>query len=92
MPDMSLFWLRVSAVLYAAGLLRILWTLLRQRPAEGNADPLVERFQPWFVGSFAVATILHFVSIVERGIAAQHFPADNFHEAISLFAFLRAVF
>lgn len=92
MPDMSLFWLRVSAVLYAAGLLRILWTLLRQRHTENTPDPLVERSQPWFVASFTVATILHFVSIVERGIAAQHFPADNFYESLSLFAFLLAVF
>lgn len=89
---MSLFWLRVSAVLYAAGLLRILWTLLRQRHTENGPDPLAERSQPWFVASFVVATILHFVSITERGIAAQHFPADNFHESLSLFAFLLAAF
>ncbi len=92
---MSLFWLRVAAILYAAGLLRILGILLQQRPSEQNS-PAWERLAPdsatWLLGSFAVGSVLHFVSLVERGIAAQHFPADNFHESLSLFAFLLAVF
>jgi ABC-type transport system involved in cytochrome c biogenesis permease subunit len=85
MPDMSLFWLRSAAVLYAVGLARILWNLLQQRNTELNFPR-----SPWVVASFSVATVFHFVSIVERGIAAQHFPADNFYETLSLFAFLLA--
>jgi ABC-type transport system involved in cytochrome c biogenesis permease subunit len=95
MSDMSLFWLRVAAILYAAGLLRILVTLLKQRQTEG-ISPAWERLAPttgtWLLGSFVVGSVLHFVSLVERGLAHQHFPADNFYESLSLFAFLLAVF
>lgn len=84
---MSLFWLRMAAILYAVGLLRILWNLLRNRNPELSPAPN----SPWALASFSIATVLHFVSLVERGIVAQHFPADNFYESLSVFAFLLAV-
>ncbi len=87
MPDMSLFWLRIAAILYAAGLLRILWILMRQRQLEPSAPA-----PSLLVVSFAVGFVLHLVSLVERGVAANHFPADNFYESLSLFAFLLAGF
>ncbi len=87
MPDMSLFWLRIAAILYAAGLFRTLWTFLKTRESDGPTAPGLA-----VLGSFIVGTILHSVSIVERGIAVGHLPVDNFFESVSLFALLLALF
>lgn len=87
MPDMSLFWLRIAAILYAAGLVRTLWTVVKSRQAEGPSAPGLA-----ILGSFAIGTVLHLVSIVERTIAVRHLPVDNFFESVSLFAFLLALF
>jgi ABC-type transport system involved in cytochrome c biogenesis permease subunit len=86
MPDMSLFWLRVAAIFYAAGLFRTLWLFLKHR----NSDPPTA---PGFaiLGSFAVGSVLHAVSIVERSVSVGHFPVDNFFESISVFAFLLGI-
>jgi len=87
MPDMSLFWLRIAAILYAAGLFRTLWTFLKTRESDGPTAPGLA-----VLGSFIVGTILHSVSIIERGIAVGHLPVDNFFESVSLFALLLALF
>lgn len=80
---MSLFWLRIAAVFYAAGLCRTLWLFLRNRTTEPPAAPGLA-----VLGSFAIGTILHGVSIVERSVSVGHLPVDNFFESLSLFAFL----
>ena len=83
---MSLFWLRVAAFFYAAGLFRTLWTLLKSRSADPPASP-----GNAVLGSFALGTVLHLVSIVERSLSVSHLPLDNFFESLSVFAFLLAV-
>lgn len=86
MPDMSLFWLRVAAIFYAAGLFRTLWLFLKQR----NSDPPLAPGMP-LLASFSLGTILHFVSIVERSVSVGHLPVDNFFESVGLFAFLLSI-
>lgn len=85
--ELSLFWLRVASLLYALGLFRTLWYLLRSRHNEDS--------QPapgiWITASFTLATGFHFVSIVERSLALGHLPVDNFFESVSLFALLLAI-
>jgi ABC-type transport system involved in cytochrome c biogenesis permease subunit len=83
MPDMSLFWLRIAAILYAIGLIRTLWTFLKNRNAEEEVTPGIA-----VMGSFAIGSVLHLVSIVERSVSVGHLPVDNFFESVSLFAFL----
>lgn len=80
---MSLFWLRMAAILYAAGLIRTLWIFLKNRNSEEPTTPGVA-----VMGSFAVGSVLHLVSIVERSVSVGHLPVDNFFESVSLFAFL----
>ena len=80
---MSLFWLRIAAILYAGGLFRTLWIFLKNRNAEPQSAPGIT-----VLGSFTVGAVLHFVSIVERSVSVGHLPVDNFFESVSLFAFL----
>jgi ABC-type transport system involved in cytochrome c biogenesis permease subunit len=87
MSDMSLFWLRIAAIFYAAGLFRTLWLFLKQR----HADPPVAPGLP-VLGSFAVGSVLHAVSIVERSVSVGHLPVDNLFESLSLFAFVLGLF
>ncbi len=81
MPDMSLFWLRVAAVLYAAGLVHAFLTVLRRGA----------RFFPYALGAFHVAVVLHFVSFVEHSVELRHLAANNFYETASLCALIFAV-
>jgi ABC-type transport system involved in cytochrome c biogenesis permease subunit len=78
---MSIFWLRVAAVLYSVGLLHAILTVLR-RPAR-LARPAV--------ATFTVGVVLHFVSLVEMAVAVRHLPVDNFYESASVCAFLIAL-
>lgn len=81
MQETSVFWLRTAALLYFAGLLQTLYTVIRKRSAW---------FGPAFA-AFCIAAVFHFVSLVEGGMAAGRFPADNFYESASLCAFLIAL-
>jgi len=75
---MSSFWLWVALGFYSLGLVHALLTVVRRR-------------QAWFRGAllaFGLGFILHFVSLVEHGLAAGRFPVTNIAEATSLFAFL----
>jgi ABC-type transport system involved in cytochrome c biogenesis permease subunit len=81
MQEMSIFWLRAAAVLYGAGLLHSILTILRREP---------RLFRP-ALGCFCVGVVLHGVSIVEHWAALGHLPADNFFESVSLCGFLLAV-
>ena len=81
MQEMSLFWLRVAAALYSAGLIYVLDFLLRRsavlyRPA---------------MGAFSVAAVFHFVAIVEQSMANGHLAAQDFHQTVTLLALVLAI-
>lgn len=81
MHESSIFWLRVAVVLYSAGLLHAILTVLRKH----------SRVFRVALFTFSVGTVFHFVSIVELGRLAGHIPVNNFYESASLCAFLFAV-
>ncbi|HAX43420.1 MAG TPA: hypothetical protein DCY80_12800 [Solibacterales bacterium] len=81
LPEMSVFWLRLAVVLYAAGLVDAILTLFRRETR------LFRVALPLFV----VGAVLHFVSIVEHSVALRHLAANNFFETASLCALLLAL-
>jgi ABC-type uncharacterized transport system permease subunit len=81
MYEMGLFWLRVATVLYGVGLLHVMAVLLRRKSG----------FLKYALFAFLVATVLHFVAIVELAVAVGHLPVDNFFECATVCAFLIAV-
>src|SRR4051812_26881655 len=81
MAEMSVIWLRVAAALYSLGLLHAIISLVRKREY---------MFRPAFA-AFAVATVLHFVSIAEEGLVYNRCPITNFYETISMCGFLLSV-
>lgn len=81
MAEMSLFWLRAAAVLYALGLIQACLTLMKR----GN------RFFPYALAAFHVGVVLHFVSFVEHSVELRHLAANNFYETASLCALIFAV-
>src|SRR5215469_13805710 len=81
MAAMSVIWLRVAAFLYSVGLLHAIIMLVRRR----------EYLFKVALGAFSLATVFHFVSIIEEGIINNRCPINNFYETLSLCAFLVAV-
>ncbi len=81
MHSMSVFWLRVAAVLYSVGLLNAILTVLRRE----------SRLFRLALGTFSVAVVLHMVAIVDLAFSVRHLPVDNFYETISVCAFLVAL-
>jgi ABC-type uncharacterized transport system permease subunit len=81
MEQASIFWLRFAALLYGVGLLHALWSLLTRD----------QRLWPLARICFGVGIVFHFVSLVDRAMAVEHVPADNFFETISLGGFLIAL-
>jgi ABC-type uncharacterized transport system permease subunit len=81
MAAMSVIWLRVAAVLYSLGLLHAILTLVRGRDS-------VFRIA---LGAFGLASVFHFVSIVEEGILNNRCPIANVYETLSMCAFLIGV-
>jgi len=78
MAEMSIMWLRVAAALYSIGLLDAILTIIRRRAR-------LFRVALW---ALSLAAVFHLVSIVEEGVALNHFPASGFYESMSLCAFL----
>ena len=78
---MSTVWLRLAAVLYGAGLLQAILTILRRGT----------RTFPFALGAFQVAVVLHAVAFVERSVTLRHLAANNFFETASLAALIFAV-
>ena len=81
MQEMSLFWLRVAAALYATGLIYVADFLFRRaatlyRPA---------------LAAFSIAVVFHFVSIVEQSMIRGHLPAQDFHQTVTLLALVLAI-
>ena len=74
---MSLFWLRVSLVLYSLGLAHALLTVLTRRAK-------LFRFA---LGAILLGAVFHLVSLVEQAVAGGHFLATDFHQSVSLLAF-----
>ncbi len=82
METLSLLWSRVALSFYALGLGLAIAALLRRRESSAR----------WARGLVGIGFIFHFVSLVEMGIAAHHFPATQFSEASSLLAFIITAF
>lgn len=81
MPEMSVVWLRLAAILYAAGLVQAILALARRG----------EALFPYALQLFQIGVVVQGVSIVEHSIALRHLAANNFFETASLCAFLFAV-
>ena len=81
MPEMSILWLRVATALYSVGLLHAILVVLRKEA----------RLFKIALGAFCVAVVLHFVALVQLGVATGTIPVNNFNESISFCAFLIAV-
>lgn len=81
MQEMSIFWLRVAAALYSAGLIYVVAFLLRR----GSA-----LYRPALT-AFSVGVIFHFVSIVEQSMLNGHIAAQDIHQTISLLALVLAI-
>ncbi len=79
---MSIFWLRIAAILYSIGLLHALLTVIHRRR---------ERVFRVAIGAFYTGVILHIVSVVESAAAAHQFPANDFFESASVCALLIAL-
>src|SRR5579859_2702168 len=74
----SLLWLRVAAGLYSLGLLDAIITTLRRRESLFRVA----------LAAFSIGALFHFVSIVEQGLAQNHFPANDIFESLSLTAWV----
>ena len=81
MAEMSVIWLRVAAALYSLGLLHAILMLVRRR----------EHLFRVAMGAFGLASVFHFVSIVEEGILNNRCPITNFYETLSMCAFLLVI-
>ncbi len=77
MSETSALWLRVAAGLYSLGLLYAILTLVQRR----------QHLFRIALTAFGMGGVFHFVSIVDQGVAAGHFPASNIFESLSLCAF-----
>lgn len=78
---MSVVWLRLAVLLYAAGLADAILFLLKRRKESSRFAQIC----------FQAAVLLHFVSIVEHSVALRHLAANNFFETASMCAFLIGV-
>lgn len=78
MHELSVFWLRAAAALYAIGLFHTLQIALRKGSSIFRAALL----------SFLTGLVLHMVAIVENGLAAGTVFAGGFINSVSLCAFL----
>ena len=81
MQEMSLFWLRVAAALYSAGLIYVADFLFRRaatlyRPA---------------LAAFSIAVVFHFVAVVEHSVQTGHLAAQDFHQTVTLLALVLAI-
>lgn len=80
MEETSVLWLRVAAALYSLGLLHVILLVLGRK----------QHLFRLALGAFCAAVVLHIVSFTELTMALRSFPANNFHETVSLCALLIA--
>jgi len=81
MQDVSIFWLRVATVLYAVGLVHVLFFVWRRSSL----------LFPVALQAFAAGALLHAVSFVEQSMQSGHLALHTFHQTISACALLIAV-
>ncbi|MCX6589848.1 MAG: cytochrome c biogenesis protein CcsA [Acidobacteria bacterium] len=81
MQDISILWLRVATVLYAVGLVHVLFFVWRRS----------SQLFPVALPAFASGTLLHAVSIIEQSMQSGHLALQTFHQTISACALLIAV-
>lgn len=74
---MSIFWLRVTLVLYSLGLAHALLTVITRRA----------RLFRFALGAISLAAVFHLVSLVEEAMDVGHFPVTNFPQSVSFLAF-----
>jgi ABC-type transport system involved in cytochrome c biogenesis permease subunit len=79
--ESSTLWLRAAACLYGLGLLHSLLAIARRN----------QGLYPVALGSFRIAVVLQFVSLVEAAIAYGRLPLDSVFETLSVGAFLIAL-
>ena len=77
---MSHMWLVVALALYSLGLLHAVLTVVGRR----------EKVFRIALSAIGLGAVFHLVSLVEDGMALQHFPITTLQEAASLAAFLLA--
>ncbi len=78
MDQSSVFWLRVTLVLYSLGLWHALVTVVRRRQ---------KMFKP-ALASISLGAVLHLVSIVDQGMAMGRLPVVTLHQMASVIGFL----
>jgi ABC-type uncharacterized transport system permease subunit len=78
MGESSVFWLRVTLVLYSLGLWHALVTVVKRRQ---------RMFKP-ALWAISLGAVLHLVSIVDQGMAQGRLPMHTLHQMASLVAFL----
>ena len=78
MDQSSVFWLRVTLLLYSLGLWHSLVTVVRRR----------QRMFKLALGSISLGAVLHLVSIVDQAMAMGRFPVVTLHQLASLIGFL----
>lgn len=81
MADMSIFWLRMAALLYAVAMLHSLFFVLKG----------VNSLYPAASAVFRVGVVLHGVALVELAMAEGRLPVESFYGTTSLCAFLIAL-
>ncbi|MBZ2180090.1 MAG: inner membrane protein YpjD [Acidobacteriota bacterium] len=81
MQDISILWLRVATVLYAVGLVHVLFFVWRRS----------SRLFSLALPAFFAGVLLHAVSIVEQSMQSGHLALQTFHQTISACAILIAV-
>ena len=78
---MGHFWLWVALALYSVGLAHAILTVVQRRDKVFRVA----------LGAVALGAVFHLVSLVEEGLAVNHFPITTLRESASLAAFLLAV-
>ena len=78
MGESSVFWLRVTLLLYSLGLWHALVTVVKRR----------QRLFKLALGSISLGAVFHLVSIVDQAMAQGRFPVHTLHQLASLVGFL----
>lgn len=74
MGESSVLWLRVAAALYSLGLLHAIITVVQRKEGIFRVA----------IGAFGLGAVFQLVSLVEVGIAQNHFPANTIFETMSI--------
>ena len=78
---MGHFWLWVALALYSVGLAHAILTVVQRR----------ERLFRFALVAVSLGAVFHLVSLVEEGLAVNHYPITTLSESASLASFLLAV-